>query len=44
MKMSDMPKDKFSFVVDEDNRLFTYLAYMYLGHPLATITYTRFEE
>lgn len=28
----------------EDNRLFTYLAYLYLGHPLATITYTPFEE
>ncbi len=28
----------------EDNRMFTYLAYLYLGHPLATITYTSFEE
>ena len=28
----------------EDNRLFTYLAYLYLGHPMATITYTPFEE
>lgn len=28
----------------EDNRLFTYLAYLYLGHPLATINYTPFDE
>lgn len=28
----------------EDNRLFTYLAYLYLGHPLAKITYTPFDE
>lgn len=28
----------------EDNRLFTYLAYLYLGHPLARITYTPFKE
>ncbi|MFQ5613617.1 MAG: CHAT domain-containing protein [Anaerolineae bacterium] len=27
----------------EDNRLFTYLAYLYLGHPLAEIRYTPFE-
>ena len=26
-----------------DNRLFTYLAYLYLGHPLARIDYTPFE-
>ncbi len=28
----------------ENNQLFTYLAYLYLGHPLAKITYTPFEE
>lgn len=28
----------------EDNRLFTYLAYLYLGHLLARIHYTPFEE
>ena len=28
----------------KDNRLFTYLAYLYLGHPLARINYTPFEE
>lgn len=28
----------------EDNRLFTYLAYLYLGHPLAKIIYTPFER
>lgn len=28
----------------EDNRLFTYLAYLYLGHPLAKIEYEPFEE
>jgi len=27
----------------EDNRLFTYLAYLYLGHPFAKIKYTPFE-
>jgi hypothetical protein len=27
----------------QDNRLFTYLAYLYLGHPLAEIEYTPFE-
>jgi len=32
-------RSKFS----EDNRLFTYLAYLYLGHPLAQITYTPFD-
>jgi len=28
----------------ENNQLFTYLAYLYLGHPLAKITYTPFKE
>lgn len=28
----------------KDNRLFTYLAYLYLGHPLAKITYTPFTK
>ncbi len=32
-------RDKFR----TDNRLFTYLAYLYLGHPLAQIKYTPFE-
>ena len=27
----------------QDNRLFTYLAYLYLGHPLGKITYRPFE-
>lgn len=27
----------------EDNRLFTYLAYLYLGHPVAKISYRPFE-
>jgi hypothetical protein len=27
-----------------DNRLFTYLAYLYLGHPLAKITYQPFLQ